>query len=374
MAGKFNVEPLKILLVIDRLTNPHAGTEGQFILLIQQLLKANVEVRALVLAPSAWLEKNSLPCSFHVLGSSSIKNPLNWWKAFLHARALKKEGFQLAHVFFNDASVICPPAFKLAGLTTLISRRDMGFWYNRLYRFLLPITGKSVAGVISNSQAVSTITRTVEKIAPEKLHVIYNGYNRMPHNLSTVPELQTLADSGAVILGLVANIRPIKRMQDPIHALAQLHNEFPSAHLVIIGSGDASELQALASGLGIAGHVHFLGGRADIPDCLEYLSAGLLCSESEGFSNAIIEYQFSALPVICSRTGGNPEAVDHGVTGWLYPVADVAALTQSLRELLLDLPQAKKMGLHAQAVARERYTVDSMTTNHLTLYRELLAS
>lgn len=366
------MEQLKVLLVIDRLTNPHAGTEGQFILLIQQLLQANVEVSALVLAPSEWLRENSLPCPVHILGSSSIKNPLNWWKAYRHARILKKRGYQIAQVFFNDASVICPPVFALAGLPTLISRRDMGFWYNSLYKFLLPLTGKCVTGVISNSQAVSAVTRMVEKIAPEKLHVIYNGYNRMPHQLSTVPELQELVDCGAVVLGLVANIRPIKRMQDPIQALARLVGEFPAAHFVIIGSGDISELQTLAHDLGIADHVHFLGGRSDIPDCLEYFSAGLLCSESEGFSNAIIEYQFSALPVVCSRTGGNPEAVEHGITGWLYPVGDIDALTQCLRELLGNLVNAKAMGLYAQTVARERYTVASMTANHLKLYRALL--
>ncbi len=366
------MEQLKVLLVIDRLTNPHAGTEGQFILLIQQLLAENIEVSALVLAPSEWLKANALPCPVHILGSSSIKNPLNWWKAYQYARAFKKRGYQIAHVFFNDASVICPPVFALAGLPTLISRRDMGFWYNTLYKLLLPLTGKCVAGVVSNSRAVSAVTQMVEKIAPEKLHVIYNGYNRMPHQLSVVSELKELADSGAVILGLVANVRPIKRMQDPIQALARLVEEFPKAHFVIIGSGNSSELQDLASNLGIADHVHFLGGRSDVPDCLEYFSAGLLCSESEGFSNAIVEYQFSALPVICSDTGGNPEAVEQGVTGWLYPVGDINALTQCLRELLGNLENAKAMGLRAQAVARERYTVASMTTNHLTLYRKLL--
>jgi len=373
MARENELAQLKVLLVIDRLTNPHAGTEGQFILLIEQLQLAGVEVSALVLGNSEWLSKNKLSCPVSLIGSSSIKNPLNWINVFLCARAYKKRGYKLAHIFFNDASVICPPMFTLAGLKTLISRRDMGFWYSGLYRALLPITGKFVDGVLSNSHAVSKVTQTVEKISPQKLHVIYNGYNRMPCEFLPVPELECLTQSGAILLGLVANIRPIKRIEDPIRALATLYKEFPNVQLVIIGSGDASTLIGLADELGVAARVHFLGGRGDIPDCLEYLSAGLLCSESEGFSNAIIEYQYSGLPVICSYTGGNPEAVSHGVTGWLYPVGDIAALTLCLRELLQDLHAAKQMGLRAQAIARERYAVDKMTANHIELYRELLA-
>ncbi|AQT61419.1 hypothetical protein [Cellvibrio sp. PSBB023] len=66
---------MKILLVIDRLTNPHAGTEGQFLLLIHLLQKAGCELRVLILANSEWLNANPLPCTTVIIGSSSIKSP-----------------------------------------------------------------------------------------------------------------------------------------------------------------------------------------------------------------------------------------------------------------------------------------------------------
>lgn len=362
----------KILLVIDKLTNPHAGTEGQFLLLIEQLMAAGLEVRAVVLAESDWLNSNTLPCPLTLVGSSSIKQPKMWFRLYKLARLYKRQGFGLAHVFFNDASVVCPPMFKLAGIKTIISRRDMGFWYNSFYRFILPITGRFVDLVISNSQAVSDITGAVEKIPAAKRVVIYNGYNRAPSQLGVVPELQALREQGAVIFGLVANIRPIKRMQDAIAALAELGNKFQQAHVVIIGAGDAAPLRELAGQLGVLNRVHFLGGRADIPDCLQYFSAGLLCSESEGFSNAIVEYQFAGLPVICTRTGGNPEAVEHGETGFLYEVGDTQALARAFENFLVDASTAIAMGKKAQALANERYTVKKMRDNHLGIYRTLV--
>ncbi len=362
---------MKILLVIDRLTNPHAGTEGQFLLLIQLLQQAGCELRVLILAGSEWLSANPLPCATHLVNSSSIKSPRTWWRVYREARKAKAEGFTLAHIFFNDASVVCPPMFALAGIKSIISRRDMGFWYTPMYRKLLPLTGRFVACALSNSRAVAEVTGKVERIPQDKLRVIYNGFNRSFQPGALVKELEVLKAEGATIFGLVANIRPIKRMQDAIVALAQLDRNNHNPHLVIIGAGDATELKFLATEIGVGERVHFLGSRSDIPECLQYLSAGLLCSESEGFSNAIVEYQFAGLPVICSKTGGNPEAVHHGETGWLYEVADVPALSDAMNSVLKEPELALAMGAAAKQQAESRYTISAMLDQHLALYREL---
>lgn len=364
---------MNILLVIDRLTNPHAGTEGQFLLLIKLLQQAGCQLQVIVLANSEWLSANPLPCPTLVIGSASIKSPVTWWRVYRAARAARAQGFRLAHIFFNDASVVCPPMFAAAGIKTIISRRDMGFWYNRIYRLVLPITGKFVACALSNSQAVADVTGKVELLPPEKLRVIYNGFNRELDQNAQVNELESLKRKGAILFGLVANIRPIKRMQDAIAAIARQQPEH-NAHLVIIGAGDATELAALASELGVRERVHFLGSRSDIPACLQYLAAGLLCSESEGFSNAIVEYQFAGLPVICSLTGGNPEAVTHNQTGWLYEVGDVEALASAIQQVLVSPEIAHAMGQNAQRIAQSRYTIDAMLKQHLALYRELMGA
>lgn len=362
---------MKLLLVIDRLTNPYAGTEGQFLLLIQLLKEAGYELRVIVLAHSQWLSEHSLPCETVVIGSSSIKFPATWWKVYREAKRARAAGFSLAHIFFNDASVVCPPMFHLAGIKSIISRRDMGFWYNRLYRFLLPLTGRFVACALSNSRAVAEITGEVERLPSSKLRVIYNGFNRASTSGQRVPELEVLSQAGAQVFGLVANIRPIKRMEDAIAALARLDVQQFNPHLVIIGAGNPSELTALAQRLNIGDRVHFLGSRSDIPECLQYFSAGLLCSESEGFSNAIVEYQFAQLPVICSRTGGNPEAVTHGETGWLFEVGDVAELANAMTAVLTAPEAAAAMGAAAKRAAESRYTIEAMLQQHLALYREL---
>ncbi|MDX5297634.1 MAG: glycosyltransferase family 4 protein, partial [Gammaproteobacteria bacterium] len=96
--------------------------------------------------------------------------------------------------------------------------------------------------------------------------------------------------------------------------------------------------------------------------------------ESEGFSNAIIEYMQAGLPVVCTETGGNPEAITDGVTGRLYPVADVSALAACLEPLIRDESLRQRMGHAAQIEATRRFGIQAMLNAHLDLYQKLEAS
>lgn len=370
------MHPNKLLFVIDRIIQPGAGTEGQLLLLMNHLHWRGVALELLVLNSSPWLARAELPWPVTSLGSASVKNPGTWYRLWRLARQWRAKDFRLAQVFFNDASLLCPPVFAACGIKTVIARRDMGFWYTGLHRYLLPLTGRFVTAAVANSQAVGEVTRTVEKLPHKKIHVIYNGYNAerhaVPPSLAGQPELAKLRAEGARMVGLVANVRPIKRIEDAVAAVAKLSPEYPDLHLVVLGGGAPDHLIALAKSLGVQEKVHFLGSRSDISACLSYFEAGLLCSESEGFSNAIVEYQYAGLPVVCSHTGGNPEAVTHGETGWLYPVGDVEALKQHLGRLLADPEKSHSMGWKGREQAQARYLPEAMTDRYLELYRGIV--
>jgi len=357
-----------ILFVIDSYSNPNAGTEGQLFQLIKHLDRKLYSPRLLVFKPSPWLEANNFPCDVDILGATSLKSPRTWYKLYIAAKTYRNQGLKLAHIYFNDASVMCPPIFKSVGIKTLISRRDMGYWYNRMYRFLLPLTGKCVEGVIVNSKAVGEITAKVERIPSKKVFVIYNGYEHLSNNNSEIEQLKNFTNKH-LILGIVANVRPIKRMQDAIEALTKLNRQ--DVRLVIIGGGDASSLQAIAETNNISDKVLFLGARTDIRACLDYIDIGLLCSESEGFSNAIVEYQFAGLPVICSAVGGNPEAVRHGETGFLYPAGKVELLHKYLDKLVNDDELRRLFGQQAHDHACKNYSIERMISKHQSLYESI---
>lgn len=172
-------------------------------------------------------------------------------------------------------------------------------------------------------------------------------------------------------LVLVANIRAVKRIQDAIHALARLRESRPDSVLCIIGDGDHTALADLCSSLGILEHVRFVGPRKDVPALLPAFDIGLLCSESEGFSNTLIEYLQAGLAVTCSEVGGNPEIIEHGITGLLYPAGDIDALAANLMQLANEPAARANLGQAGRRKVQEEYSLSRMTIRHQAIYEAL---
>lgn len=364
----------KILFVIDHFRSPHAGTEGQLFQLVRYLDRNQFTPYLLVFSDSDYLQEYGFPCEYEVLGHSRLSAPVTWQALWSSAKQYRARGVRLAHVFFNDPSVICPPIFRMHRIKTIISRRDIGYWYTPLYRAMLAISGRFVSAVITNSDAVRQVTLRAEPFSPSQVYVVYNGY-QVGHESRDVPaELVWLRNTypNALFAGFVANIRRIKRMEDAVKAIGLLRENDHDAHLILIGDGNQANLRCLASEFGVAEKVHFLGPRTDIKACLRAVDVGLLCSESEGFSNAIVEYMQAGLPVVCSNVGGNPEAVEHDETGYLYPCGDTAELAKHLESLGNSGELRQRLGDNALRRARERFNMETMVAKHQRIYKTLL--
>ena len=230
---------MKLSIIMDRYDNPYAGTESQVLKLVNGLMEQGWDIQFAVLRGTDYTRSGMFPVPVHDLGVGSISSPGSWFKMYRYARLLRKQGFSVVHAFFNDTSVIAPPMMRLAGLKTLISRRDMGFWYSGTYLKALRLTGRCVHAAVCNSKAVAEITSRFEKIPPGKIHVIYNGYPDMSSG-------EQVSASGAsrleaeVVVGIVANLRPIKRIEDLIEAIGLLAREGLHLKLNVIGGGDPS--------------------------------------------------------------------------------------------------------------------------------------
>jgi len=250
----------------------------------------------------------------------------------------------------------------------------MGYWYTLAYRAMLSLSGRFVSAAITNSDAVRQVTARSEPFDLSGVHVIYNGYEVEATSHDLPADLVGLRNRhpNAVFAGLVANIRPIKRIEDAVMAVGQLQRRGYDLHLLLVGDGNQAGLRLQVSEQGVSEKVHFLGPRVDVKACLKALDIGLLCSESEGFSNAIVEYMQAGLPVVCSSVGGNPEAVEHGETGYLYPCGDIAELTDCLRALSNSSELRERMGHNAMWRARERFGMEAMVTRHQEIYEGLI--
>jgi glycosyltransferase involved in cell wall biosynthesis len=78
-------------------------------------------------------------------------------------------------------------------------------------------------------------------------------------------------------------------------------------------------------------------------------------------------------PVVATRVGGTPEAVDDGVTGLLVERGDAAGLARAIAELCLDPERRVKMGAAARERAREVFREDRIVGGLLEVYRAAAA-
>jgi phosphatidylinositol alpha-1,6-mannosyltransferase len=133
----------------------------------------------------------------------------------------------------------------------------------------------------------------------------------------------------------------------------------PAPALLIVGDGPyRKDLDRLAGRLGVAGSVRFTGPvpEADLP--AYYAAADIFAMpcrtrlgglDVEGLGIVYLEASAAGLPVIGGDSGGAPDAIEPGESGYVVPGRDLGALVSRLTGLLADPAAAAAMGEKGQA-------------------------
>jgi len=375
--------PRRLLFILDSFPDPGAGTEGQFWLLLRGLDRARVEPAVVLLRPSAFLERELGDIPLRVVNVQRLRSFRGLWRIAATAWWARRAGFQVAHIFFNDSAMVFPPLLKLLGIRVIVSRRDLGFWYTPANLRVLRIVARFVDCVIANCEAVRQVVMRCEGYPPERVQVIYNGSGQPAIPLAAARRQDYGVPEGVPLIVLVANLRPLKRVGDAVRALATMQG--PGAaipHLLVAGedregvTGESHrvELEQVGRELGVSAQLHFAGKMADPMPVIALADVCVLCSETEGLSNVVIEYMLAGKPVVCTAVGGNTELVLEGETGRLVPVGDVDRLAAALAEVLGDPGRARLWGETARQRALELFAPTVMIERHQQLYEALAGS
>jgi N-acetyl-alpha-D-glucosaminyl L-malate synthase BshA len=141
----------------------------------------------------------------------------------------------------------------------------------------------------------------------------------------------------------------------------------------MVGDGpERAQAQWLARQKGIADRVHFVGKQPDIPAYLSLADLLLLPSESESFGLAALEAMACEVPVIASCTGGLPELVTPGETGFLAEVGDIHSMTEYAYRLLTDNALHRRMRQACRRTAVERFNADDIVARYEAYYGRVL--
>ncbi|MFZ3173180.1 MAG: N-acetyl-alpha-D-glucosaminyl L-malate synthase BshA [Carboxydocellales bacterium] len=225
-------------------------------------------------------------------------------------------------------------------------------------------------GVTAVSENLSRETR--ELFGIKEVETIYNFIDPAVYNRNYQPCCRgVFSKQEDKIIVHTSNFRPLKRVLDVVRIFAGINRQL-SSQLLLVGDGpDRLAAQHLAQELGIAHRVHFLGKQEAVVQILSQADLFLLPSEKESFGLSALEAMACEVPVIATKTGGVPEVVVNGVTGYLAAIGDIEGMTSLAVNLLQDRDLHNKMGLAARERAINEFHVDKVVAQYEDFYRRV---
>jgi len=282
---------------------------------------------------------------------------------------------------FGFAGRAALPAAMLAGIRRhILEIGAIPNWVNIWEKHIDGLVVAKSSLVLCNTEAAVNVLSRQFGLDSAHYRVKYNGLDldqfdrrAQGEHAPTDPHSIVGEPKGPVVC-TVANLRPVKCLDVLIKAFWCVVAEIPTAHLWSVGDGPLREdLESLTKHLGISSRVQFLGSRSEVPELLRYATLGVLSSDSEGLSNAIIEYMAARLPVVATKVGGNPELVIHGRTGLLVAPHDSSGLAEAILYLLRNPDLARRFGEEGRCRVEEHFTAERMARETEAIYEELLS-
>jgi glycosyltransferase involved in cell wall biosynthesis len=211
-------------------------------------------------------------------------------------------------------------------------------------------------------------------LAPRQFHVAYNGVDcvgRAP--CPTVAQSHT----GRTHIGLLGRIAPEKGQLEFLEAARLLPRDcrFTICGAPLFSNPAAIEyfeqVKRRAAGL----PVEFTGWREDIHTVLSTLDLLVVPSAAgEATPRVIMEAYAAGVPVVASNSGGIPEILTDGETGFLAPTGDPVRLAMKIREALDQPALRKQVAENARRAWSERFTVPHYQARVLSILDKIGAS
>jgi glycosyltransferase involved in cell wall biosynthesis len=159
----------------------------------------------------------------------------------------------------------------------------------------------------------------------------------------------------------------IKNHRLMIDAFAKVEAKHPDVYLNIIGDGELRiELEHQIAGYGLTNKINIQGITDNVVDFLNNADIYVMSSNTEGLPLSVLEAMACGLPVVTTEAGGVVDIVKNGENGFITPVGDVDALSESMIELIENVELRKEMG-----VASRRRALDLDILSCVKQYEKL---
>ncbi|MFQ5754450.1 MAG: N-acetyl-alpha-D-glucosaminyl L-malate synthase BshA, partial [bacterium] len=233
---------------------------------------------------------------------------------------------------------------------------------------------------IEESDGVTAVSkflqqRTIDEFdIKREIRVIYNFVDThcCHHELEKCTK-KRYAPHDEKVLMHASNFRPVKRPSDVVRIFARVREQIPTK-LLLVGEGpERLFVQQLVKELKLNDDVFFLGEQDYIENLLSCADLFILPTEQESFGLVALEAHSCGVPVVGAATGGLPEVVVDGETGFLLPVGEIASMAEKALELLSDAEMHAAFGKRARERAVRCFDSQLIIPKYEAFYEEVLS-
>lgn len=296
-------------------------------------------------------------------------------EAVKHVRqVLRHGGHQLQYLFNNPAIVAGLRASRgmpvrnvtYRGQVGNISRYDPSAYLTHLH--------PRVDRIVCVANAVRDSLRP-ELRDPSKAVTIYKGHDIDWYgDVEAVDRAALGLSPDAFVFVCVATNRPRKGIPVLLDAMGSLPADTQVELLLVGGGMDGPDLDELVRKNPHRDRIHRYGHRDDVLALVAAADAAVLPSlRREGLPKTVIEAMALGLPPIVTRTGGSPELVVPGESGWVVPPGESAALAAAMQEMAADRHRARRMGKEARRRLIRDFNLEQSINAHQRLFSQLAA-
>lgn len=291
----------------------------------------------------------------------------------------------LAGRFYNTW-IFVSKIFGKSGDTARIIFTGHGWAFNEersdVERFIIGAVHWLTIKLAHQTIAVSNKTREQVSVLPfswHKLVVIHNGVGGLTFLPRDTAQKKIVTNTSwktkillpdTVIIGTLAELHKNKGLNFAIEGLVQLKKQITTPFVfIVLGEGEEREsLQTQITEAGLNEQVLLAGYKEQGSELLLAFDIFLLPSITEAFPYAILEAGKAGLPTIASNVGGIPEIIDDMNSGILIHSRNGGEITRALKFLIENPERRKQFGEAIALRIADRFNLEHMTTETLTLY------
>lgn len=228
------------------------------------------------------------------------------------------------------------------------------------FKFSDKIIGNSYAGLKSYN-------------APKgKSEVIYNGFD--------FKRIQNIADKDYIrdkfnittekLVTMVASYSDKKDHKTYLKVAKSILDLRTDVTFLAVGGGDNDRYRDQIKGY--ENNIKFIGKQSNVENIMNASDFGVLCTYTEGISNALLEFMSLSKPVLITGGGGCSELVETGENGYLFACGDYTSLQEKIIQLLNDVSLVEKLGTRSKEIVQEKFSIEKMMTQYRELYKSVV--